>query len=212
MRLRGLVLGFLALCLIPLAAQPAAATTIDFRNASLPAGGAVSWLADGNMSGAGIPIGAMEVALAPMANGVFPVLGGLLSFCTGGLCGANFITITGLVPMGPNPVNGTLLSGIISSFDASNASNGLISAKGTDTKNANLLLDIGLSPSTLFSLFGVSITTVPLTQGGGPGSAISTDIRNTSITEPVTLAIMGAGLIGLGMILRRRFASTGSAM
>jgi len=211
MRLRVLILAVLVVGLIPLAAQPAAATTIDFRDALLPPGGAVTWHADGNVSGANIPIGAMLVALAPLMNGSYIVTNGLLSFSTGGM-GGNFITITGtVVGLLPNPVMGTLLSGIISSFDASMASNGLVSAQGTDTKNANLLLDIGLSPGTLFNLFGFSLTTTPLTQGGPSGSAISTDIRNISVVpEPATLAILGAGLIGLAFILRRRLGVLGN--
>ena len=65
--------------LLLLAAPAFAAYVIDFGNGTLPPGGTIS--ANGTV-GTDIPIGAMDVAIAPLNNGVYQIVDGYLNYNT----------------------------------------------------------------------------------------------------------------------------------
>jgi hypothetical protein len=216
--------GGIALAAILLAAPPArAATVIDFQTNGAGTGGWLTW--DGsNLTGTNIPVGMVTIANAPTNNGTFAVLGTAVGSGTSGPTGGHlfgdldfatgpgtFISLAGCIPglsLGVLDSSGncvdpiTFLTGTISQFDNSNASHGLVSAIGTDTKNPALLAAIGLPATTPFEFFGFSLSTNAIGPDHG-SSAISTDIVNTAVPEPTSLMLLGTGLLALFRTRRR---------
>jgi hypothetical protein len=83
-----------------------------------------------------------------------------------------------------------------------------MNAYGTDVKNSDLLETLGISTEWPWGFFGWSLVAenpeMPTNGEPSTGVAISTDIRNTQVPEPTSLLLLGTGLIGLGIIARRR--------
>jgi PEP-CTERM motif len=210
--IKGLILGIAA---TTLAAGPAsAATVIDFSTGNGGAGGTVNIGAD--VTGSGIFIDTVTIVGAPVNNGVFDVNGaGVCPSGGGGSCGLlsfdrnlNSITLVGSIPaLGIlAPVN--LLAGDLSAglnVILNNGVTGSITASGLDAKSRELLLAVGLDPATKFGYFGF-VTAVNGTGQGSPYTAISTDITNTSVPEPGSIALLGTGLTWLAASMRRRYA------
>src|SRR5439155_938239 len=135
-------LGIVGLALGLLVAPVGATTVIDFSTGNAGYGGIVSLFSDGNLSGAGIPVGTVTIVGAPQNNSTYGVSGpanssyggfvGSLNFSTGGLAGTNVIGIVGsIVGLGLTTTE-LLLTCTISSYSSPNASYGLVAAVGFD--------------------------------------------------------------------------------
>lgn len=203
---------------ILLAGSPAMAIpVIDFGTGTAGTGGLITALGGGNYSGSDIRVDALNISDAPLNNGVHDLSGAILcGSCTGGSAASlnfntltNVITITGGVPAAGIAIGTTLLSGSFSSFTVFFPAPTTLSFSGlgSDVKDSGLLTYIGLLASTPFNFFGFTIS-ANWKPGATPhpkGTAYSTDITNTAaVSEPATLLLLGSGLIGLGLLARRR--------
>lgn len=205
---------FLGLVLLALTGPAGATVVIDFGTGDAGPGGTITITASG-ITGSNIPIDDLIVTGAPMNNGDFEVTGtgvdasdpfgsGVLNFnCTGSTqtnCSTtNSISITGGVPLLGIANGSTLLTGSFSSVSGFLLLFDTLEATGSDTKPA-LYAPLGLAANFPFDLFGFSIGMGP----GSPTAAISTDIRNTGVPEPGTLALFGFGGLGMAWFGRRR--------
>jgi hypothetical protein len=220
MRLRGLVLAFLVVGLIPLAAQPALADSVDFSGA---AGGSFSWAGglgstftamSGLVSAQRVP-GGLAIPLVPNAainftTGAFlgSPMPGMFNFGGGGpvtvgnssLCGGSGNCFTGIFTSGQilfNAAGGTAT--FVGNFIAGSLSAALETLLGFPP-GTNTNATGSISASFLANPPGLSGLT------GGTGSWVSGDLVLTPnpISEPGMLTLLGAGLIGLAALVRRR--------
>jgi len=205
--------------LIPLAAQPALADSVDF-NALAP--GPVSWAGG---VGSTLTASSMNVTAHRIpAGSSFFLAGAILSFTTGGFTSStpgvfNFAG-GGPISVGSSPLcGGSCFAGTFTSAQMLFSAGG-----GTATFLGNFIAGmlspaleilLGFPPGTNANATG-SISASFLTAGfdattGGTGTWASGDLVLTpTVPEPATLGLLGAGLIGLAFILRRRLGVLGN--
>jgi hypothetical protein len=200
--MKRLIIGFCVIAVMMLPMNALATPVIDFGTGIAGLGGSVVF-SSGQATGTGIPVGSVTITGAPANNGTFDTSGlatssnqdanlsAALSFDTS----LNTVTIIGGIPSIGIADGTTLLSGSFSSFTLGA---GRFDGSGPDIKSEALLRVLGLPLDTKFEFFGFS-----LTASSTDNRAISTDFRNTAVPEPMTLLLLGAGLLGIGVLRRK---------
>lgn len=203
--LRVAVLSLLMILGLSVSSVYAVPTVIDFGTGSAGAGGTITTDGSGDVIGTGILIGNVTVVNAPKNNGSYgvcyfscPSTPGFLDFEYGP--NGNYFQVTGAIPTLGLNYNSALAFGSFSTFTYNDLSY-VVTASGRDTKNPDLLSALGLPTDTKFDFFGFSVAYL---DSSGKVTAISTDVRNTSVPEPSALLLTGSGLIGLALWGRKR--------
>jgi hypothetical protein len=124
--------------------------------------------------------------------------------------GAGTFTLIGSVytQSGALKASGTLLTGHFTDTQrATKVRNELdLSGFGLDTKNPDLLAYFGIGPNVKFSYVSTNISAdITKTGDAFSGPITNADIDNTEVLpEPSGLLILGAGLLGLAFVVRRK--------
>lgn len=221
-------LTLVALLVTVVSVSPATAAIIDFAGPG--GGGGTVAFAGGVVSplvGTGIAISSLGGVGTP-ANTItgIPVTGGVLNFTTGAFMGTDALgflqfapggslTLTGGVAAAGIAAGSTLISALnvaaafhpnIGVFPGSSMS--LTIPGGADTKNPNLLTFFGFALGTPFQFTGtVSGPSVIVGPSGFSEVVVSTDIMNTAVPEPSTMLLLGTGVVGLVVGIRRKLHS-----
>ena len=207
MKMKKLLIAASAAVIFGLASSTSAfALVLDFRDANAAGTGNISPLGGGNWQGVGI--GMDQLAVFNGALTLYDLDGAVACAPCGGTTAASLdfntltgtFSITGSVPsLGVG--NTVLLDGTISSFTAGpGGASGTteINFRGSDTKDPELLIALGIDPELPFNFGGFTIN---MTADGTP---ISVDIPNSAVPEPGTVLLMGTGLAGLGLLRWRK--------
>jgi hypothetical protein len=236
--------GVAVTALILAASGPAAAVTLTFDDHVFggTAGGTISHVAGGVVSGSDINIFGVEATGAPTNNGPSNALrceGCSFSFTSGALtnegaadgtpwtwgAGGTFSLVGTMFDTNGTPlifgddvaVTGAdvvLLSGSFASMSAT----GTIQAQGNhlnvtgfgiDTKDADMLAYFGLPADIVWEFSNSHLNAGTATfgaDGSFSGTVTNTDLNNFAllVPEPATMTLFGIGLVGLGLMSRRR--------
>jgi hypothetical protein len=181
----------------------------------------------GPLTGRNIGMGLLTASNTPLNSGKAYVVVddngwgiGELNFTTGDLvsytdsvwnfAGGGSFTITGAV-LGTDIEYKTLLNGNLlgASVDLLTNKIALTVTNGTDTKDQELVRLFGLDPNTVNFAFSGGMLLSMLTRGAGNAfTAIAgpTQIVNTVVPEPASIALLGGVLWLIGSQLRRRLS------
>lgn len=175
---------------------------------------------DGNggaLVGAGIDFVSLLGTGTPSNDGaILSCIGCELNFTTGNntsegplvwtFAGGGSLSITGtLTDGGGFSTSGTLVSGSFSDVGVFGGGQTIImSGLGVDTKDPDLLDFFGLTDSVFeFASTNISIANAVINPNGGFfGTVTNADFDNT-VPEPAISALVGLGLLGLGLARRR---------
>jgi hypothetical protein len=215
--MRRLVYSFTLLLLLGLCTSAFAVSTLDFSLGATSVSNAIDFAGGTNpLTGFQIPVLSVLGIGTPLNNGTtLPTPGYFLNFTTGGLTSGagntwdfssgGTVTIT----------NGstTLASG---SFTGNpfvtelSAAFNIVGAVGIDLKNPLLLAFFGL-PNTQYT-FGLNDSFSIPKAVTAPGAFSSNQVfiggafvNTPVVSEPASLGLLGAGLLGLGTVLRKKF-------
>jgi hypothetical protein len=226
----GLLAVLIPLGLLGYSGEVGADAFLDFNlDATHPAGASISYAGGNNpLIGSNLSVDTVTGIGTPNNPGtMLTIVGGTLTFTTGNLTGSSIdtwyfggggsITLTGgidLDPLTPGleiPVGTVLLSGTFT--DASVMSFGRLfkisGASFFDTKNGALTTYFGLPSGTYEGNFNISF----LASGFPPNFFSSTsvgsgDVLDSPVPEPATMLLFGGGLVGIGILARRKFHRT----
>jgi hypothetical protein len=226
----GVLVAALALAgVIGTSSKADAALIIDFDNVTFD-GGTITSLAGGNFSGSNIVFDSILLKDTTAGTTLAGVQCGVATTTTSATladtCKLNFNTLTntfavtsptGLWAIGPDflaytadrggLIAGTagqnVLTGSFSQFNSFSGpgGNSLFVGAGTDTKNAALLAFFGLPASSSFTFANTNISST------SNGNVTEADLINiVNVPEPASMALFGLGLMGVGIVQRRRAA------
>lgn len=173
----------------------ASAIFIDFEQGATTGGSLTC--ADGNCVGSEIPFEVLKADTDGDGSAdTFHAVEGILNFDTA----ANSIELFGNVPtleiMGEVLLSGTFASWRTDSFGSDGLS---FFGAGPDVKSTALMRALGIDVETEWD-FG----TFELAASNG-GEVTSGDVLNVArVPEPMTLGLLGLGLVGMGVAARRR--------
>lgn len=208
-----------ALVLSVFASTASAVPVLSFDDDGSSQDGTLSY--DGNggaLIGSGIDFVSLLATDTPSNNGtILSCIGCELNFTTGNnisegplawtFAGGGSLTITGtLTDGGGFSTSGTLVSGSFSQVGVLGINNTIVmTGLGVDTKDTDLLDFFGLSDSVFeFASTNISLANAVIGPNGGFfGTVTNADFDNT-VPEPAISALVGLGLLGVGLARRRR--------
>jgi PEP-CTERM motif len=206
----------LILAVLGLFAAPAWATQIDFSGIGM--GGTWSWNGTGPLSATAQGV---ELKLVGSSS-TFLVGGSPLTFTTGPLLAGGSGTLGSPWMFGPNSPNSFTIMGCIPPATSCSSTATLFSGQFTGNQGVikgtgNLLFDApdvsGTVNAGVLSYLGLPSSSTPMSgsfnfllAGSVPGGLSGSGdlIVGSPVPEPISMALVGTGLLGVGIALRRK--------
>jgi hypothetical protein len=212
----------IALLFVAMGATLSAAPILDFGVVA-PTGGSISYAGGAAaLVGSDIDVDNVVGIGTPLSDGVMIDLkGAKLNFTTGGLTAfsdgtftfAGGGTISIVIAQEPNSdakgtevviLAGTFTGASVTSFGGTFK---IAGASFLDRKNPELLAIYGLPEQVYTGNFNISFNAPTSIDGFRSSVVLSGDITNTPVPEPITVLLVGTGLVGLGFASRKRMAA-----